>query len=292
MKTAFVFPGQGAQFSGMGQDLYNNYPLAKELFVQADKVLGFSLSSIMFHGSEEELKETRVTQPAVFLHSYIAYKCLAKTMPDMVAGHSLGEFTALAVNGCLSFEDALRLVEKRAIAMQHACEKQPSGMAVVLKFDDQITEKICAEITDEVVVPANYNCPQQLVISGSEAGLAKAIEKLKEAGAHRTMMLNVGGAFHSPLMQPAQDELTAAIAECTFHQPQCPIYQNVNGSSSNEPNAIKQNIINQLIKPVLWTKTIHSMIEDGATSFEEFGPGNTLQGLIKRIDSSIIFIEK
>lgn len=284
---AYVFPGQGAQFSGMGKDLYDQYPLAQQLFAEADRVLGFSISEVMFHGTEEDLKQTKVTQPAVFLHSYIAYRCLAEGVPDMVAGHSLGEFTALAVNGCLSFEDALLLVSKRAMAMQKACEKQESGMAVVLKFEDDITERVCAGITDEVVVPANYNSPQQLVISGSKAGLEKAMEQLREAGAKRMMLLNVGGAFHSPLMKPAQDELAVAIGQCPFNTPTCPIYQNATAAPALDPEVIRQNLLAQLTSPVRWTQSVRQMIEDGATDFVEFGPGSTLQGLIKRIDSDV-----
>lgn len=284
MSTAFVFPGQGAQFPGMGKDLFEQYPIAKDLFAQADALLGFPISEIMFEGTEEQLKETRVTQPAVFLHSYIAYKCLAEERPQMVAGHSLGEFTALAVNECLAFEDALRLVSKRAHAMQAACERCESGMAAVLKFDDAITEKICASIQDDVVVPANYNCPQQLVISGSKTGLEKAVALLKESGANRIMMLNVGGAFHSPLMQPARDELASAIEECIFHQPFCPVYQNSTAAASSDPDVIKQHLLEQLTHPVLWTQSVLKMIEDGADKFVSYGPGTTLQGLIKRID--------
>lgn len=284
---AYVFPGQGAQFPGMGKDLYDQFPLAKELFTEADRILGFSISDVMFHGSDEDLKQTKVTQPAVFLHSYIAYRCLAEGKPNMVAGHSLGEFTALAVNGCLTFEEALTLVSKRALAMQKSCEKQESGMAVVLKFDDSIIEQVCARIQDEVVVPANYNSPQQLVISGSKAGLEKAMEKLREAGAKRIMLLNVGGAFHSPLMQPAQDELALAIEQCHFHQPACPIYQNATANPASDPEVIRKNLLAQLTSPVRWTQSVCKMIEDGASEFTEFGPGSTLQGLIKRINPDV-----
>ena len=289
---AYVFPGQGAQFSGMGKDLYDQYPVAKELFAEADRLLGFSLSDIMFQGSDEDLKQTKVTQPAVFLHSYIAYRCLAEGRPDMVAGHSLGEFTALAVNGTLAFEDALILVSKRAQAMQKACERQESGMAVVLKFEDAITERVCAEIQDEVVVPANYNSPQQLVISGSLKGLELAMERLREAGAKRMMLLNVGGAFHSPLMQPAQDELAEAIRQCEFHQPDCPVCQNATAQPSSDPEVIRRNLLAQLTSPVLWTQSVRKMIADGVTEFVEFGPGSTLQGLIKRIDPEVSALGK
>lgn len=284
---AYVFPGQGAQFSGMGCDLYEQYGMARDLFAQADEILGFKLSEVMFHGTEEELKQTKVTQPAVFLHSYVAFRCLSKEEPAMVAGHSLGEFTALAANGTLRFEDALRLVSVRAHAMQHACELCDSGMAVVLKFDDAVTERICASIHDEVVVPANYNGPQQLVISGSKAGLELAIEQLKEAGARRVMMLNVGGAFHSPLMRPAQEELEEAIGRCVFSAPMCPIYQNATGEASSEPETIRRNLLTQLTSPVKWTQSVLRMIADGATEFTEYGPGSTLQGIIKRIDETV-----
>lgn len=283
MNTAFVFPGQGAQFSGMGKDLYEQYPLAKQLFGQADELLGFPISEIMFEGSDEDLKQTKVTQPAVFLHSYIAFRCQAECAPNMVAGHSLGEFTALAANGALAFEDALMLVSKRAHAMQRACEETPSGMAVVLKFDNEIIERVCASITDEVVVPANYNSQQQLVISGSLRGLEIAMEKLKEAGARRVMMLNVGGAFHSPLMQSAQNELATAIEQCDFNAPSCPIYQNVTASPSSDPAVIKENLLKQLTSPVRWMQTVLNMSVDGAEQFVEFGPGDTLKNLIKRI---------
>lgn len=284
---AYIFPGQGAQFPGMGKDLYDQYSLAQELFAKADEILGFPISDVMFHGTEDDLKQTKVTQPAVFLHSYIAYRCLAEGMPDMVAGHSLGEFTALAVNGCLTFEDALTLVSKRAMAMQKACEKQESGMAVVLKFDDAVTEQVCAGIQDEVVVPANYNSPQQLVISGSKAGLEKAMEQLRAAGASRMMILNVGGAFHSPLMQPAQEELAEAIGQCAFSMPTCPVYQNVTALPASDPEEIRQNLLAQLTSPVRWTQSVRKMIEDGATEFVEFGPGSTLQGLVKRISPDV-----
>ena len=283
MNTAFVFPGQGAQFSGMGKDLYEQYPLAKQLFGQADELLGFPISEIMFEGSDEDLKQTKVTQPAVFLHSYIAFRCQAECAPNMVAGHSLGEFTALAANGALAFEDALMLVSKRAHAMQRACEETPSGMAVVLKFDNEIIERVCASITDEVVVPANYNSQQQLVISGSLRGLEIAMERLKEAGARKVMMLNVGGAFHSPLMQSAQNELATAIEQCDFNAPSCPIYQNVTASPSSNPAVIKENLLKQLTSPVRWMQTVLNMSEDGAEQFVEFGPGDTLKNLIKRI---------
>lgn len=292
MKSASVFPGQGVQYTGMGKKLFDTFPLAKQLFADADSILNFSLSDIMFRGSEEELRQTRVTQPAVFLHSYIAYRCLHEGLPDMVAGHSLGEYTALAVNGCLEFADALKLVAKRAAAMQHACEKQASGMVAVLKFDDKKTEEICDSITEEVVLPANYNSPLQLVISGSEKGLALAVQKLNEAGAGHLLRLNVGGAFHSPLMQPAQDELEEVILKCTFHKPACPIYQNVTGKSSIDTTIIRQNLLTQLTRPVLWTDTIRNMVQDGARQFVEFGPGTTLSGLIKRIDSTVKISEK
>ena len=287
MKEAHVFPGQGAQFSGMGKDLYEQFPLAQQLFAQADAVLGFSLSEIMFTGSDEELKQTKVTQPAVFLHAYVAHRCLADREPDMVAGHSLGELTALVVNGCLSFEDGLVLVSHRAHAMQRACEAQASGMVAVLKFDNQVTEQVCAEITDEVVVPANYNSPQQLVISGSLRGLELAQERLREAGARRLLPLNVGGAFHSPLMQPAQEELAEAIEQCCFRQPSCPIYQNATAQPSSDPDTIKRNLLVQLPSPVRWAQSVQQMIADGATRFVEFGPGNALQGLVKRIDPNV-----
>ena len=287
MKEAHVFPGQGAQFSGMGKDLYEQFPLAQQLFAQADGVLGFPLSEIMFTGSDEELKQTKVTQPAVFLHAYVAHRCLADREPDMVAGHSLGELTALVVNGCLSFEDGLVLVSHRAHAMQRACEAQASGMVAVLKFDNQVTEQVCAEITDEVVVPANYNNPQQLVISGSLRGLELAQERLREAGARRLLPLNVGGAFHSPLMQPAQEELAEAIEQCCFRQPSCPIYQNATAQPSSDPDTIKRNLLVQLTSPVRWAQSVQQMIADGATRFVEFGPGNALQGLVKRIDPNV-----
>ncbi len=280
---AFVFPGQGAQFSGMGKDLYENYPIAKELFAQADERLGFPISNIMFEGTEEELKQTKVTQPAVFLHSYIAFRCLAEGQPDMMAGHSLGEFTALAANGSLRFEDALILVSKRAQAMQRACELNPSSMAVVLKFDQSVIEQVCDSITEEVVVAANYNSPVQLVISGSMRGLELAMEKLREAGARKMMLLKVGGAFHSPLMQPAQEELAAAIEQCAIQTPTCPIYQNATATASSDPKIIKENLLKQLTSPVRWTQSVLNMAQDGATEFVEFGPGEVLKGLIKQI---------
>ena len=281
--NAYIFPGQGSQHPGMGLQLYNDFPLAKEIFRCADEVLGYQISEIMFHGTEEELKQTKYTQLAMFLHGYISYKCLSQATPDMTAGHSLGEYTALAAAGCLAFEDALRLVEKRANAMQKACEKEASGMAVVLKFDSAVIEEVCASITEEVVVPANYNSPQQLVISGSIKGLELATEKLKEAGAKRIMMLKVGGAFHSPLMQSAQDELAEAIGKSSFAVPVCPVYQNVTALPTNDPELIRKNLVSQLTSPVLWTQTVLNMSRDGADTFTEFGPGPTLQNLVKRI---------
>ena len=280
---AYVFPGQGAQFSGMGKDLFEQYPLAQNLFAQADELLGFKISEIMFGGTDGALKQTNVTQPAVFIHSYIAFRCLAESAPDMVAGHSLGEFTALAANGALSFEEALKLVSKRAHAMQRACEQNPSGMAVVLKFDEKVIEQVCASITDEIVVPANYNSQQQLVISGSMKGLDLAMGKLREAGARKMLLLNVGGAFHSPLMQSAQEELSTAIEECDFHTPICPIYQNATASPASDPEVIKKNLIKQLTSPVCWKQSVLNMFADGANQFVEFGPGETLKNLIKRI---------
>ncbi len=284
---AYVFPGQGAQFVGMGKDLYDQYPLAKELFERANHLLGFSITDKMFLGNEDDLKATKVTQPAIFLHSVIAFKLLNEGVsPDMVAGHSLGEFSALVANGALNFDDALLLVSKRAQAMQKACEMNPSVMAVVIGLEDQKTVDICNSI-DEVVVPANYNCPGQLVISGSFKGIDMAIELLKAAGAKRAMKLNVGGAFHSPLMQPAKEELANAIENTPFNKPLCPIYQNYSALPSIDPAIIKKNLISQLTAPVLWTQTVQNMIKDGADDFVEFGPGEVLQGLIKKIDSSV-----
>jgi len=281
--NAYIFPGQGSQHPGMGKQLYDQHAQAKEYFLLADKILGYSLSDIMFNGTEEQLKQTKYTQLAMFMHGYVAYKCLNLKTPDMTAGHSLGEYTALAAANCLRFEDALQLVEKRANAMQKACEKVPSGMAVVLKFDDKTIEEVCASITEEVVVPANYNSPQQLVISGSLTGLDLAIEKLQEAGAKRIMKLNVGGAFHSPLMKSAQDELAEAIMKCTFNAPICPVYQNVNASATTDPDIIRKNLVEQLTSPVRWTQTVLNMVQDGADIFTEFGPAPTLQNLVKRI---------
>lgn len=287
MKKAFVFPGQGAQFVGMGKDLYDNIPLAKELFEQANQILGFSITDIMFNGTAEELKQTKVTQPAIFLHSVILAKALgADFKPDMVAGHSLGEFSALVAAGGLSFENGLRLVATRAMAMQKACEKQPSTMAAVLGLEDKIVEEICASI-DGVVVPANYNCPGQLVISGSVEAVAEACEKLKAAGAKRALVLPVGGAFHSPLMEPARQELAKAINEAEFMTPICPIYQNVDAKPYTDPAKIKENLIAQLTSPVRWTQTVRNMIADGVTSYDELGPGNVLCGLVKKVNAEM-----
>lgn len=281
---AYIFPGQGAQFSGMGLDLYENSPLAQQLFEQANDILGFNITDIMFEGSAEDLKETKVTQPAIFLHAVILAKTLGNSFkPDMVAGHSLGEFSALVANGALTFEDGLKLVSQRAIAMQKACDMQESTMAAVLGLDDAIVEKICAS-TQGVVVAANYNCPGQLVISGEIDAINKACESLKEAGARRALVLPVGGAFHSPLMEPAREELAAAIENTTFSKPNCPIYQNVTASAIINETDIKANLISQLTAPVRWTQSVQQMIEDGATLFTEVGPGNVLQGLVKKIN--------
>lgn len=282
---AYVFPGQGAQFTGMGKDLYENSALAKELFEKANDILGFRITDIMFEGTAEELKETKVTQPAVFLHSVILAKVL-DVKPDMVAGHSLGEFSALVVNGALSFEDGLRLVSQRAMAMQKACEITPSTMAAVLNLDDKIVEEICASI-DGVVVPANYNCPGQLVISGEYKAVETACEKMKEAGAKRALILPVGGAFHSPMMKPAREELAAAIEATAFNNPTCPVYQNVTASAISNPDEIKQNLIAQLTGAVRWTQSVQQMIADGATSFTEVGPGKVLVGLINKINKEV-----
>lgn len=283
MKHAFIFPGQGAQFVGMGKNLYEENSQAKELFEQANEILGFRITDVMFSGTDDALKQTNVTQPAVFLHSVIQFICNSEYRPDMVAGHSLGEFSALVANKSLSFVDGLRLVAKRAAAMQRACEINPSTMAAVLGLADEIVEKVCSEITNEVVVAANYNCPGQLVISGSMAGIQDACEKMKAAGAKRALVLQVGGAFHSPLMMPAQEELQAAIEATTFSNPICPVYQNVDAKPYTAASDIKQNLIKQLTAPVRWTQTVQNMVADGATQFTEVGPGNVLQGLVKKI---------
>ncbi len=284
---AYIFPGQGAQFTGMGLDLYENSPLAQELFEKANNILGFSITDVMFEGTAEELKETKVTQPAIFLHSVILAKVLGDDFkPEMVAGHSLGELSALVANGVLSFEDGLRLVSKRALAMQKACEVQPSTMAAVLGLEDVVVEEVCASI-EGVVVAANYNCPGQLVISGEIEAVEKACEVLKEKGAKRALLLPVGGAFHSPMMEPAREELAAAIEETTFNEPMCPVYQNVVAKAVTNPTEIKENLIAQLTAPVKWTQCVQAMIADGGTEFVEVGPGKVLQGLMRKIDRSV-----
>ena len=290
MKRAYIFPGQGSQFSGMGKDLYESSALAKDLFEKANTILGYRITDVMFNGSDEELRQTKVTQPAIFLHSVI----LAATKggefkPDMVAGHSLGEFSALVVNKTLDFEDALRLVYARAMAMQKACEINPSTMAAILNLDDKVVEDICKEISasGHVVVAANYNCPGQLVISGSKEGINIACEKMKAAGAKRALVLPVGGAFHSPLMEPARVELEAAINNTKFNSPICPVYQNVTANAVSDPNEIKKNLVAQLTAPVKWTQTVIQMINDGATSFTEVGPGKVLQGLVKKVNAGM-----
>lgn len=285
MKQAYVFPGQGAQFSGMGKELYQTSAEAKTLFDKANEILGFNITEIMFEGTADELKQTKVTQPAVFLHSVILAKVLGIT-PDAVAGHSLGEFSALVVAGALSFEDGLRLVAKRAMAMQTCCESQPGGMAAILNLEDAVVEQVCAEV-DGVVVAANYNCPGQLVISGADEAVDAACVKLKEAGARRALRLPVGGAFHSPLMEPARAELEQAISEVEFHTPVCPIYQNVDAKPYTDPEQIKANLIAQLTAPVRWTQIAQAMVADGVEAFTELGPGTVLQGLIKKVDVNV-----
>ena len=287
---AYVFTGQGAQFAGMGKDLYDSKPLAKELFDKANDILGYSITDIMFNGTDEQLKETKITQPAVFLHSVISALCLGDEFtPAMVAGHSLGEFSALVAAGALSFEDGLRLVYARAMAMQKACEVAPGTMAAIVGLDDEIVEKICQQVstTGNVVVAANYNCPGQLVISGNIDAVNQACELLKEAGAKRALPLKVGGAFHSPLMQPAKDELQTAIENTTFAEPKCPVYQNVDGQPHTAPEEIKKNLIAQLTSSVRWTSSVQNMIKDGANDFTECGPGKALQGMIGRIDKDV-----
>jgi [acyl-carrier-protein] S-malonyltransferase len=289
-KHAYIFPGQGAQFSGMGKGQYESGETAKLLFEEANDLLGFRISDIMFSGTDEELRQTNVTQPAIFLHSVIAYKMLENPVPDMVAGHSLGEFSALVANGALGFGEALKLVSIRANAMQKACEAQPSTMAAVLGLEDEKVEAICAQVmaeTGEVVVPANYNCPGQLVISGSVPGVTVACERLKAAGAKRALMLPVGGAFHSPLMAPAREELKAAIEAADFSKPSCPVYQNVVAAAVSEPAAIRQNLIDQLTGAVRWTQSVQAMVADGATHFTEVGPGKVLQGLVGKISKEV-----
>ena len=287
MKKAYIFPGQGSQFKGMGLDLYQSSDSAKALFEKANHILGFEITKIMFEGTDEELKQTNVTQPAIFIHSVALAKNSPDFNPDMVAGHSLGEFSALVAAGALSFEDGLTLVAKRADAMQKACLIQPSTMAAILGLDDKTIEDICAGITDAIVVPANYNCPGQVVISGSIEGVEKACELLKAAGAKRALILQVGGAFHSPLMEPAREELAAAIYEAQFKSPVCPVYQNVNAQPSIEVDIIRENLISQLTAPVRWTQSIEAMVSDGAELFIECGPGKVLQGLVKKIANGV-----
>jgi len=290
MIHAYVFPGQGSQYPGMGKDHFESNAFARRFFEQANEILGFKISDLMFNGTEEDLRQTNVTQPAIFLHSVIAYKMLENTTPHMVAGHSLGEFSSLVVNGTLTFEDALQLVSVRASAMQKACEANPSSMAAVLALDDVKAEEICKAILEEsgeMVVPANYNCPGQLVISGTNKGIDIACEKMKAAGAKRALKLPVGGAFHSPLMESAKEELSAAIQKTTFHRPVCPVYQNVIAKAVIDPDQIKQNLIDQLTGPVRWTQSIEAMIKDGATKFTEVGPGKVLQGLIAKINKTV-----
>jgi [acyl-carrier-protein] S-malonyltransferase len=283
-KKAYIFPGQGAQFVGMGKDLYDQFEIARTLFNQANSILGFDITDEMFNGTDEGLRQTRITQPAIFLHSVIAAKCLGDDFkPDMVAGHSLGEFSALVANGTLDFEDGLKLVYSRAMAMQEACELKPSTMAAVLGLEDEKVEEICASITSGVVVPANYNCPGQLVISGDIDAINEACEKLKAAGAKRALVLQVGGAFHSPLMKPAEDKLATAIENTNFKVPTCPVYQNVSAEPESDPVAIKRNLLKQLTAPVKWTQCVQSMVRDGASNFTELGPGKVLQGLVKKI---------
>lgn len=287
MKKAYIFPGQGSQFSGMGKDLYESNSKAKDLFEEANSILGFRITDTMFGGTDDELKQTKITQPAIFLHSVVLCSTIDNFKPDMVAGHSLGEFSALVANQTLNFKDALQLVYKRALAMQKACEINPSTMAAVLNLDDKVVEEICKSISDEIVVAANYNCPGQLVISGTINGVNKACELLKAAGAKRALVLPVGGAFHSPLMEPAKKELEEAILSTSFNKPVCPVYQNVCASAVIDPETIRKNLIQQLTAPVRWTQTVEQMIIDGASSFIEVGPGKVLQGLVKKVNKEM-----